>query len=118
MSNDTQRSRARVDGRPSLLVGLRGGRVRRPHDRRPDHVHARRAVPRVPGDARVDGRKRPPARLPLVVYVLALGTFLMGTTEFVVAGLLPEIASDVNVSVAQAGLMITVFALGMIVGAP
>ncbi|MCX4580718.1 MFS transporter [Streptomyces sp. NBC_01571] len=59
-----------------------------------------------------------PARLPLVVHVLALGTFLMGTTEFVVAGLLPEIAGDVQVSVAQAGLLITVFAVGMIVGAP
>ncbi|MFD7204329.1 MFS transporter [Streptomyces sp. NPDC059893] len=59
-----------------------------------------------------------PAGLPLVVYVLALGTFLMGTTEFVVAGLLPEIAGDVQVSVAQAGLLITVFAVGMIVGAP
>ncbi|MFE2517786.1 MFS transporter [Streptomyces mirabilis] len=61
---------------------------------------------------------QPAARLPLVVYVLALGTFLMGTTEFVVAGLLPEIASDLQVSVAQTGLMITVFAIGMIVGAP
>ncbi|MGW4985808.1 MFS transporter, partial [Streptomyces mirabilis] len=61
---------------------------------------------------------RIPARLPAVVYVLALGTFLMGTTEFVVAGLLPEIASDVQVSVARAGLLITVFAVGMIVGAP
>ncbi|MFE4684905.1 MFS transporter [Streptomyces sp. NPDC056721] len=64
------------------------------------------------------GPGQPPARLPLVVYVLALGTFLMGTTEFVVAGLLPEIAGDVQVSVAQAGLLITVFAVGMIVGAP
>jgi predicted MFS family arabinose efflux permease len=59
-----------------------------------------------------------PARLPLVVYVLAVGTFLMLTTEFVVAGLLPEIAGDLQVSVAQAGLLITVFAVGMVVGAP
>ncbi|WTQ95722.1 MFS transporter [Streptomyces sp. NBC_00117] len=50
--------------------------------------------------------------------MLALGTFLMGTTEFVVAGLLPEIAGDLQVSVAQTGLLITVFAIGMIVGAP
>ncbi|MGW7244052.1 MFS transporter [Streptomyces sp. NPDC054804] len=64
------------------------------------------------------GPGQPPARLPLLVHVLALGTFLMGTTEFVVAGLLPEIAGDVQVSVAQAGLLITVFAAGMIVGAP
>jgi predicted MFS family arabinose efflux permease len=59
-----------------------------------------------------------PARLPLVVYVLAVGTFLMLTTEFVVAGLLVEISRDLGVSVARAGLLITVFALGMIVGAP
>ncbi len=57
-------------------------------------------------------------RLPLVTYVLASGVFLMGTTEFIVAGILPEIASDLSTSVASAGLMITVFALGMIVGTP
>jgi predicted MFS family arabinose efflux permease len=61
---------------------------------------------------------RRPARLPFVVYVLAAGTFLMLTTEFVVAGVLPEIAGDLQVSVAQAGLLITVFAVGMIVGSP
>jgi len=57
-------------------------------------------------------------RLPLAVYVLAVGTFLMLTTEFVVAGILPDIADDVQVSVARTGLLITVFAIGMIVGAP
>ncbi|VVJ21558.1 Uncharacterized MFS-type transporter [Amycolatopsis camponoti] len=59
-----------------------------------------------------------PGRLPAVVWVLAAGTFLMGTTEFVVAGLLPELAADLDVSVSQAGLLITAFALGMIVGSP
>lgn len=59
-----------------------------------------------------------PARLPLVTYVLAAGVFLMGTTEFIVAGILPEIAADLGISVARAGLMITVFAIGMIVGTP
>ncbi|WP_043650973.1 MFS transporter [Cellulosimicrobium cellulans] len=58
------------------------------------------------------------ARLPFVVYVLAAGVFLMGTTEFIVAGILPEIAADIGVGVAEAGLMITVFAIGMIVGTP
>ncbi|MFC6067064.1 MFS transporter [Streptomyces ochraceiscleroticus] len=71
-----------------------------------------------PGDVRAEERARTPHRLPPVTYVLALGTFLMGTTEFVVAGLLPEIAGDLRVSVGQAGLLITVFALGMVVGAP
>ncbi|MEU1446406.1 MFS transporter [Streptomyces mirabilis] len=59
-----------------------------------------------------------PRKLPFVVLVLSIGTFLMGTTEFVIAGLLPEIANDLNVSLSQAGLLITAFAAGMIVGAP
>jgi DHA1 family inner membrane transport protein len=42
----------------------------------------------------------------------------MGTTEFVIAGLLPETSDDLNVSVSRAGLLITAFAAGMIVGAP
>ena len=58
------------------------------------------------------------ARLPLVVYILALGTFLMLTTEFVVAGILPDVAADLQISLAQAGSLITVFAIGMVVGAP
>ncbi|WP_017579916.1 MFS transporter [Nocardiopsis valliformis] len=57
-------------------------------------------------------------RLPFVIYVLAAGVFLMGTTEFIVAGILPEIAADLGVGVADVGLMITVFAIGMIVGTP
>ena len=58
------------------------------------------------------------SRLPLVVYILAIGTFLMGTTELMMVGLLPEIAEDLGVSVGHAGLLITIFAVGMIVGAP
>ncbi|WP_169250921.1 MFS transporter [Brevibacterium sp. 'Marine'] len=58
------------------------------------------------------------ARLPLLIYVLAAGVFLMGTTEFIVAGILPEIAVSIGVPVADTGLMITVFAIGMIVGTP
>lgn len=57
-------------------------------------------------------------KLPFVVWALAAGTFLMGTTEFVIAGLLPEMAADLNVSVSHAGLLITAFAVGMIVGGP
>lgn len=57
-------------------------------------------------------------RLPPVTYVLSAGTFLMGTSEFVIAGLLPEIAYDLGRSVSDAGLMITVFAIGMVVGTP
>lgn len=59
-----------------------------------------------------------PGKLPFVVWILAAGTFLMGTTEFVLAGLLPEIAGDLGIGVPTAGLLITAFALGMIVGGP
>ncbi|MBB4779309.1 MFS transporter [Streptomyces rapamycinicus] len=56
--------------------------------------------------------------LPFVVHLLGIGAFLMGTTEFIIAGVLPELAADLGVGVAQAGLLITAFAIGMIVGAP
>lgn len=56
--------------------------------------------------------------LPLLIYVLTTGVFLMGTTEFIVAGILPQIADSIGIRVADAGLMITVFAIGMIVGTP
>ncbi|MGW7494091.1 MFS transporter [Streptomyces luteogriseus] len=59
-----------------------------------------------------------PGKLPIVVWVLAAGTFLMGTTEFVIAGLLPELSTGLGVSTSQAGLLITAFAVGMIIGAP
>ncbi|MFF7241820.1 MFS transporter [Streptomyces collinus] len=59
-----------------------------------------------------------PGRMPSVVWVLAAGTFLMGTTEFVVAGILPDMAPDLGADVSHAGLLITAFAVGMIVGGP
>ncbi|MCQ4122117.1 MFS transporter [Rhodococcus tibetensis] len=63
-------------------------------------------------------RMKPSTRLPVLVYVLAAGIFLMGTTEFMVAGLLPDVAADLGVDIAQAGLLVTAFAVGMIVGPP
>lgn len=71
-----------------------------------------------PSAAKSAPTARERGRMPLVVYVLALGTFLMLTTEFVVAGILPEVATDLGVSLPQAAHLITVFALGMIIGAP
>lgn len=52
--------------------------------------------------------------MPFLVTVLALGTFLMGTSEFVVVGLLPEIAGDLSAGISGAGLLVTAFAVGMI----
>lgn len=52
--------------------------------------------------------------LPFLVTVLAMGTFFMGTSEFVVAGLLPDISTDLSIGISEAGLLVTAFAIGMI----
>ncbi|WP_447646996.1 Cmx/CmrA family chloramphenicol efflux MFS transporter [Nocardioides zeae] len=57
-------------------------------------------------------------RLPLALYLLALAVFAMGTSEFMLAGLVPSIAADLGVSVGAAGLLTSAFAVGMVVGAP
>ncbi|MDT0386119.1 Cmx/CmrA family chloramphenicol efflux MFS transporter [Streptomyces dubilierae] len=56
--------------------------------------------------------------MPLPLYLLALAVFAMGTSEFMLAGLLPDIASDLDVTVGTAGTLTSGFAIGMIVGAP
>jgi MFS transporter, DHA1 family, inner membrane transport protein len=56
--------------------------------------------------------------VPRAVYVLALGIFAMVTSEFVVAGLMPQIASGLDVSIAQVGYLITAFAAAMALGGP
>ncbi|MET9448909.1 Cmx/CmrA family chloramphenicol efflux MFS transporter [Streptomyces cinerochromogenes] len=56
--------------------------------------------------------------MPLPLYLLALVVFAMGTSEFMLAGLLPDIASDLDVSVGTAGTLTSAFAVGMLVGAP
>lgn len=56
--------------------------------------------------------------MPLPLYLLALAVFAMGTSEFMLAGLLPDIASDLDVTVGTAGVLTSAFATGMIVGAP
>jgi DHA1 family inner membrane transport protein len=57
-------------------------------------------------------------RFPVALYALAAGAFGIGTTEFVIMGLLQQVAADMGVSVASAGLLITGYALGVFVGAP
>ncbi|WP_427893202.1 Cmx/CmrA family chloramphenicol efflux MFS transporter [Kribbella sp. GL6] len=56
--------------------------------------------------------------MPIAVYVLGLSIFAQGTSELMLAGLLPELATDLHVSIPQAGLLISAFAAGMLVGAP
>ncbi|MFI0410992.1 Cmx/CmrA family chloramphenicol efflux MFS transporter [Actinomadura sp. 3N508] len=56
--------------------------------------------------------------MPLAVFVLGMAIFAQGTSELMLAGLLPGMADDLGVSVPQAGLLISAFAIGMLVGAP
>ncbi|WP_328512666.1 MFS transporter [Streptomyces sp. NBC_00376] len=56
--------------------------------------------------------------MPLAVYILGLSVFALGTSEFMLSGLLPPIADDMNVSIPRAGLLISAFAIGMVIGAP
>ncbi|MFB6897949.1 Cmx/CmrA family chloramphenicol efflux MFS transporter [Streptomyces hydrogenans] len=56
--------------------------------------------------------------MPLAVYILGLSVFSLGTSEFMLSGLLPPIAEDMGVSIPQAGLLISAFAIGMVIGAP
>lgn len=60
----------------------------------------------------------PRTRLPLATYILALTVFCLGTSEFMLAGLLPEVAHDLGATIPSAGLLISGFAIGMLVGAP
>lgn len=56
--------------------------------------------------------------MPLALYALAAGAFGIGVTEFVIMGLLLEVGRDLGVSVAAAGMLISGYALGVVVGAP
>ncbi|HMQ39339.1 MAG TPA: MFS transporter, partial [Micropruina sp.] len=69
--------------------------------------------------------RRPPATAALVA--LAIGSFGIGMTEFVVMGLLPDLARDLlpaawaanpETAIAQAGVLISLYALGVVIGAP
>lgn len=56
--------------------------------------------------------------MPLALLALAMGAFGIGTTEFVIMGLLPQVGADLGVSVPTAGYLVTGYALGVMVGAP
>ncbi|MEK3824682.1 MULTISPECIES: MFS transporter [Paenibacillus] len=61
------------------------------------------------------GKRKP---FPLSLLCLTIGAFAIGMTEFIIMGLLPNVATDLNVSIPQAGQLITGYALGVAVGAP
>ena len=57
-------------------------------------------------------------RFPAALFCLTAGAFAIGMTEFVIMGLLPNVANDLGVTIPQAGQLITGYALGVAVGAP
>ncbi|MCL6706865.1 MFS transporter [Pseudomonas sp. R2.Fl] len=56
--------------------------------------------------------------MPFALYALTAGAFGIGVTEFVIMGLLIEVGRDLGISIATAGLLISGYALGVVVGAP
>ena len=56
--------------------------------------------------------------MPLALFALTLSAFAIGTTEFVIVGLLPTIASQLQVTLPSAGLLVSLYALGVAIGAP
>jgi DHA1 family inner membrane transport protein len=56
--------------------------------------------------------------MPLALYALTAGAFGIGVTEFVIMGLLIEVSGDLGVSIPAAGLLISGYALGVVLGAP
>ncbi|WP_030601868.1 MFS transporter [Streptomyces fulvoviolaceus] len=56
--------------------------------------------------------------MPLALLALAVGAFGIGTTEFVMMGLLPDVAADLHISIPEAGHLVSAYALGVVIGAP
>ncbi|MEU9504516.1 MFS transporter [Streptomyces sp. NPDC048196] len=56
--------------------------------------------------------------MPLALLALAISAFGIGTTEFVMMGLLPNVADDLGTSVPTAGYLVSAYALGVVIGAP
>ncbi|MER6123728.1 MFS transporter [Streptomyces sp. NPDC001795] len=56
--------------------------------------------------------------MPLALLALAVGAFGIGTTEFVMMGLLPNVAADLHISIPTAGHLVSAYALGVVIGAP
>ena len=62
--------------------------------------------------------KKAPVNVNLAITWMLLGVFGVGTVEYLVAGVLPQISNDVAVTEATAGLLVTVYALTVVIGGP
>jgi multidrug resistance protein len=63
------------------------------------------------------GRRKEDA-VPVALYALTIAAYAIGTTEFVIVGLLPTVAADLGITLPLAGLIVSVYALGVTFGAP
>ena len=58
------------------------------------------------------------SKMPLQVWILTLSAFAIGTAEFVIAGVLPQVAGSLGITESQAGNLITAYAMAIVVGGP
>lgn len=56
--------------------------------------------------------------LPAALWALTISAFGIGTTEFVIVGLLPTVAKDLSITIPSAGLLVSLYAIGVAIGAP
>src|SRR5690242_10457365 len=56
--------------------------------------------------------------MPIALFALTLSAFAIGTTEFVIVGLLPTVAADLGIGLPSAGLLVSLYAVGVAIGAP
>lgn len=64
------------------------------------------------------GTKKIKKGLPAALWALTISAFGIGTTEFVIVGLLPTVAGDLGISIPSAGLLVSLYAIGVAIGAP
>ncbi|NGN64495.1 MFS transporter [Streptomyces sp. A7024] len=83
-----------------------------------DAVQAKEKAAAAPADSRTNAAGKGRDRLPAGVYLLGFSLFAMGSAEFLLAGVLPEVASDLDVGLSAAGMLITAFAVGVVLGGP
>ncbi|MBS9536872.1 MFS transporter [Micrococcus luteus] len=91
------------------------------HDRSPRAPRPTRPDPSIPptaptGPGALLGGRR--VRLLPAILALALGSFAIGTTEFAIMGLLPQAVADLGIGLEAGGVLISMYALGVVVGAP
>ncbi len=57
-------------------------------------------------------------KMPFAIFMLTFSAFGIGTSEYIIMGLLSEIAEDLNITIPQAGSLVTMYAMGVVVGGP